>query len=192
MDIQKISDEKLVEIIREKNQELFEQIVARYQNKIYSYISRLIGNREEAEDLTQEVFVKVFKNLYGFDIKRKFSSWIYRIAHNEAVNYIKKKSYFKILSIEQNEFLQNTMSTTENLVENIIKKENAKKIRELLGKLSFKYKEVLVLRYLEEKSYDEISDILRMPVNTVGTLINRAKGQLEKIVKKENLELSNF
>lgn len=192
MDIKKLSDEKLVEIIREKDQELFEQIVARYQNKIFSYINRLIGNREEAEDLTQEVFIKVFKNLYGFDTKRKFSSWIYRIAHNEAVNHIKKKSYFRILSIEQNEFLQNTMSTTENLIEKIIKKENAKKIRELLDKLSFKYKEVLVLRYMEEKSYEEISDILRMPVNTVGTLINRAKGQLEKIAKNEKLEVSNF
>ena len=84
------------------------------------------------------------------------------------------------------------MSTTENLIEKIIKKENAKKIRELLDKLSFKYKEVLVLRYMEEKSYEEISDILRMPVNTVGTLISRAKGQLEKIIKDEKLEVSNF
>jgi len=188
MDIKKISDERLVEIIRNKDQEFFSEIVARYQNKIYSYAKRLINDPEEAEDLTQEVFIKVYKNLNGFDIKRKFSSWIYRIAHNESVNYIKKKSYFKILSIEQNEFLKNTMSTTENLIEKIIEKENSRKVRELLEKLSFRYKEILVLRYFEEKSYDEISDILRMPTNTVGTLINRAKGQLEKIAREEKLE----
>lgn len=192
MDIKKLSDEKLVETIRESNQEYFTYIVERYQNKIFTYIYRLIGNGDEAEDLTQDVFVKVYKNLYGFDTKRKFSSWIYRISHNEAVNYLKKKSYFKILSIEQNEFLQNTMTTTENLVEKIIKKESAGKIRELMNKISFKYREVLVLRYYEEKSYDEISDILRMPVNTVGTMINRAKAKLEKIMHDEGLKMSNF
>jgi len=192
MDIQKIPDEELVERARHDNQEAFSEIVKRYQNKIYSYASRLVGNRDEAEDLTQEVFIKVYKNLYGFDIKRKFSSWIYRIAHNESVNHIKKRSYFKILSIEQNEFLKNTMSSTENLIEEIIQKESSEKIRKLLDKISFKYKEVLVLRYFEEKSYEEMSDILRIPTNTVGTLINRAKGQLEQIVKKEGLKISNF
>jgi len=192
MDIQKIPDEELVERARHGNQEAFSEIVKRYQNKIYSYASRLVGNRDEAEDLTQEVFIKVYKNLYGFDIKRKFSSWIYRIAHNESVNHIKKRSYFKILSIEQNDFLKNTMSSTENLIEEIIQKESSEKIRKLLDKISFKYKEVLVLRYFEEKSYEEMSDILRIPTNTVGTLINRAKGQLEQIVKKEGLKISNF
>ena len=192
MDIKKISDEKLAELVRGKNQELFSEIVVRYQNKIYSYTYRLVGNKEEAEDLTQDVFIKVYKNLRGFDVKRKFSSWIYRIAHNESVNHIKKKSYFKILSIEQNEYLQNTMSTTENLIEKIIEKETSKKVRELLNKISFKYREILVLRYFEEKSYDEISDILRMPVNTVGTMINRAKGKMEKVIKNEKLDYSSF
>ena len=188
MDIKKISDEQLAEEVRSKNKELFAEIVSRYQNKIYSYTRRLVNDGEEAEDLTQDVFIKVYKNLNGFDVKRKFSSWIYRIAHNESVNFIKKKSYFKILSIEQNEFLKNTMATTENLIEKIIEKENSQKVRELLGKLSFRYKEILVLRYFEEKTYEEISDILRMPTNTVGTLINRAKGQLEKMAREEKLE----
>jgi len=188
MDIKKISDEQLVLLVRNKNQEMFSEIVVRYQNKIYSYIYRLIGNCEEAEDISQDVFIKVYKNLYGFDIKRKFSSWIYRIAHNESVNHIKKKSYFKILSIEQNEFLQNTMSTTDNIIEKIIEKETSQKVRELLNKISFKYREILVLRYFQEKSYQEIGDILRIPVSTVGTLINRAKGQLERLARKENFE----
>ena len=100
MDIKKYNDENLVEIVRNKNREFFSEIVTRYQNKIYSYISRLTGNRDEAEDLTQEVFIKVYQNLHGFDVKRKFSSWIYRIAHNESVNFIKKKSYFKILWLD--------------------------------------------------------------------------------------------
>jgi RNA polymerase sigma-70 factor (ECF subfamily) len=187
-----MTDEELVEVVRSKDKELFFEVVNRYQNKIFAYISRLIGDRSEAEDLTQDVFIKVYKNLFGFDVKRKFSSWIYRIAHNESVNYLKKKSYFKILSIEQNEFLKNTMTSTENLIEKIIQKESSKKIKELLGKLSFKYKEVLILRYFEEKSYEEIGDITRRPVSTVGTMINRAKSQLEKIMKDEGVKLSNL
>jgi RNA polymerase sigma-70 factor (ECF subfamily) len=187
-----MTDEELVEVVRSKDKELFFEVVNRYQNKIFAYITRLVGDRSEAEDLTQEVFIKVYKNLFGFDVKRKFSSWIYRIAHNESVNYLKKKSYFRVLSIEQNEFLKNTMTSTENLIEKIIQKESSKKIKELLGKLSFKYKEVLILRYFEEKSYEEIGDITRRPVSTVGTMINRAKSQLEKIMKDEGVKLSNL
>ena len=189
MDIQKISDEQLVGIIRSKNKELFSELVRRYQNKIFFYINRLINNREEAEDLTQEVFIKVYQNLQGFDIKRKFSSWIYRIAHNESVNYIKKKSRFKFLSIEQNEFLKNTMASTEDIMEKIITKESQLAVKKILSKLSFSHKEVLILRYFEEKSYGEISDILRKPVNTVGTMINRAKAEMEKIASKTNYKL---
>jgi len=188
MNIKHLTDEELVAAARDKNPEIFGEIVQRYQNKIFSYIKRLILNREDAEDVTQEVFIKVYRNLNGFDIRKKFSPWIYRIAHNEAVNYIKKKSYFKILSIDQNEFLKNTMTQTEDLVEKIIKKENSRKLRDLLEKLSFKYKEVLVLKYYEEKSYEEISDIIRKPVNTVGTMINRAKSQLVELAKKEKME----
>lgn len=188
MNIKTISDEKLVEIVRSKNRDFFCEIITRYQNKIFSYINRLINNRDDAEDLTQDVFIKVYKNLFGFDTKRKFSSWIYRIAHNEAVNYIKRKSYFKILSIEQNEFLKNTIAQMEHLMEEIIKKENAKNLHRILNKLSFRYKEVLVLRYFEEKTYEEISDILRVPVSTVGTIIKRAKEQLNKISREEKLE----
>jgi len=191
MGFDKISDEKLAEIVRTKDKEMYSELVKRYQNKIFSYINRLINNRDEAEDLTQDVFIKVYKNLYGFDIKRKFSSWIYRIAHNESVNYLKKKSYFKILSLEQNEFFMNTLASSENIIENIIKNENAQKVKKLLEKLSFSHREVIVLRYFEERSYEEISDILRKPVNTVGTMINRAKGQLEKMLKEEELKISN-
>lgn len=192
MNIKNLTDEQLVVIVRSENQEFYAEIIKRYQNKIFYYINRLINNKEEAEDLTQEVFIKVFRNLNGFDQTRKFSSWIYRIAHNESVNYLKKKSYFKILSIEQNEFLKNTMASTENLFEKIIKNETSEKIKELLSKLSFSYREVLVLRYFEERTYEEISDILRKPTNTVGTMINRAKAQLEKLMKDEGLQISNF
>jgi len=191
MNYEELTDEQLVKIIRSKNQEIFSEIVKRYQNKIYYYVNRLINNLSESEDITQDVFIKVFRNLNGFDINRKFSSWVYRIAHNEAVNYLKKKSHIKVLSLDQNEFFLNTLSTGEDIVEKIIKKENKEKIKKLIEKLSFSYREIIYLRYFEEKSYEEISDILRKPINTVGTLINRAKSQLNKIIK-ENREFENL
>lgn len=180
-----MSDELLVREIRSHNQELFSEIVKRYQNKIMNYIFRLVGSREEAEDLSQDVFIKAYQNLQGFDIKRRFSPWIYRIAHNEAVNFLKKKTRFKILSLDQNQFLENSMVQAENLIEKIIKKENAQNIKKLLDKIPFSYREVLVLRFFEEKSYEEISEILRKPVSTIGTMINRAKAALGKEAKKE-------
>lgn len=176
---QKYSDEQLVEIIRSTNHDLYQEIIIRYQNKIRSYLYRLVGDREDAEDLSQEVFLKAYQNLQGFDLSKRFSPWIYRIAHNEAVNFLKKKSRFKLISIDASEFLQNTLGFSQKIEENIIKDEEIKNLKSNIDKLPIKYKEVIILKYFEEKSYEEISDILRLPVNTVGTLINRAKGKLK-------------
>jgi RNA polymerase sigma-70 factor, ECF subfamily len=96
----KITDNELVEIVRKRDQERYGEIIERYQGKLTAYLYRLIGSREEAQDLLQDVFIKEYKNLNSFDVARKFSSWIYRIAHNEAVNYIKRKSIKRFIPWE--------------------------------------------------------------------------------------------
>src|SRR3989344_1955308 len=94
------TDEELVALVRHVDPGYFEEIVARYRKKLSAYLRRLIDASDEAEDLLQNVFIKVFEHLADFDMRRKFSPWIYRIAHNEAVNYLKKKSYRHLVAWE--------------------------------------------------------------------------------------------
>jgi len=181
------TDEQLVKLICEKNnQELFSQIMSRYQSKLYYYIYRYTKNREDSEDILQDVFLKAFRNLRSFDTKRKFSSWIYRIAHNETVNHLKFIWNKKNISIDGNEYLKNTLGEHSNIENELDQKESIKKLKKLIDNLPLKYKDIIILRYFEDKSYEEISDIIRKPISTVGTLINRAKNKIKNIVKKNN------
>lgn len=189
-----LSDNELVRLIQRGDTELYAIIIERYQGKLFAYLYRLIGGREEAEDLLQDVFIKAFKNLKSYDADRKFSSWIYRIAHNEAVNYIKRKSLKRFISWEdvtstKDKLISN--STEEGADDLWMKKEAIKEVDEAINRLPIKYKQVLLLRYYSEKSYEEISEILQKPVNTVGTLINRAKKKMaEEMERSENNKLS--
>ncbi len=173
-----LTDEKLIEKIRSEDQELFEIIVKRYEKKLLRYVNYITGNPISAADIVQETFIKAFVNLYGFNIEKKFSSWIYRIAHNESINHIKK--YKKEILGSENIF-HYLADKKPSLEENYEKEEIAKRLRENIKKLKIIYAEPLVLYFLEEKSYEEISDILRIPLGTVGTRINRGK----KLLKSE-------
>ena len=140
-----------------------------------------------AEDIVQNSFIKAYRNLYSFNTKKRFSSWIYRIVHNEAINQIKKQK--KIISLDDNKFLLETLFTNEDIQLDFEKKEISENIQKCLNKLPIKYSEPLILFFLEEKSYTEISDILRIPVNTVGTRIKRGKIYLKKICEKKGSKL---
>lgn len=175
-------DNQLVEIIRTKNQELFSELILRYQQKLFYYVNRLINHPDEAEDIVQDVFLKVYKNLHGYDSRLKFSSWIYRIAHNEAVNWLRKHTKYKKESIEQSEYLENVLSDGKNIAEELELKVSLEQAQQVISQLPDKYREVMILKFIEERSYEEISDILRKPVNTVGVLINRARKILKNSI----------
>jgi len=152
----------------------------RYEEKLLRYIIRISKfSREEAEDVLQEVLIKTYYNLNGFDPDLKFSSWIYRIAHNETVSAIRKKAVRPTISLEIEDIdkLGGVFDTIKNIDNSI----DRKIIDEALSKLDEKYREVLILRFLDEKEYVEISDILKKPVSTVGNLILRGK----KLFKEE-------
>ncbi|MCL5795556.1 MAG: sigma-70 family RNA polymerase sigma factor [Patescibacteria group bacterium] len=185
MNIKKFSDEKLVEYVRSKDPEAFAEIVFRYERKIKGYLYRLLGNYHDCEDVAQEVFLKTFQNLQGFDTSRKFSSWLYRIAHNEAVNWLRFNRKVFVDSLDGNEYLKNTLGKDDNLAEKFDKDAETKKLKNLVERLPLKYREPMILKFYEERSYSEISDILRIPVNTVGTLINRGKEKLLTMSKGE-------
>lgn len=175
IDINNLSDEKLVGFIREKDKEVYAEIIKRYQTKLLRYVIYLINDEDKAADVVQDTFIKAYINLKGFDVKKTFSSWIYRIAHNEAINIIKKD--------KQNLPLDETIDFESeiNLEDDFIKKELQRHAQKCLKQIPLIYREPLTLYFLEEKSYEEISDILRLPMGTVGTRINRAKALMKKI-----------
>lgn len=160
--------------------EAFALLVLRYQERLARYLRRLgVMRREDMEDLLQNVFLKTYRNLNEFDRRLKFSSWIYRITHNEAMSFFRSTSSRPEghpvddaeLVLEQLSGSADTSMETELGL-------NASQLTEALKKLEAKYRDVIVLRYFEEREYAEISDILRIPTGTVATLLSRAKKRL--------------
>lgn len=178
------TDEELA-LLSVENQNYFMCLMQRYESKLLKYIKRISGLKpEDCEDLLQDVFIKAFMNLRSFSPDLKFSSWIYRITHNHVIsNYRKLKSRgVEVYESEDQPLWENMVSDFDVLKEAdlSILKNNISKI---LDKVDVKYREVLVLRFWEDKDYQEISDILQKPMNTVGTLLNRAKKQFFDISK---------
>ncbi len=179
-----VSDEDLVVVVRESNKELYSEIIRRYHIKLSHYLRKFIRNHDELEDVLQDVFIKAYRNLYGFDTHRKFSSWIYRIAHNEALNHIKK---YKKESISLDEHEWEVIDESMDIHAKVEDDEFKKDIAQALACLNDKYREPLILYFFEQKTYEEISDILHVPRNTVGTLILRGKKGLKTILGHEKL-----
>jgi RNA polymerase sigma-70 factor, ECF subfamily len=180
--LSKINDVKLVVLVQEKDQELYREIIKRYQNGLFRYVMYLIRDRHKAEDVVQNTFIKAFVNLKSFNKKKKFSSWIYRIAHNEAMNEIKK--YRKEIYLTKESWFKKRLASQENITQDLERKELLQQLKKNLNKIPFQYREILILHFLEEKSYKEISDILRISVSGVGSRINRAKKMLRQEYNK--------
>ncbi|MFC1615674.1 RNA polymerase sigma factor [Patescibacteria group bacterium] len=164
-------------------------LMQRYEKQLLAYVRRIIGvSREDAEDVIQDVFIKVYQNLNGFDLSLKFSSWIYRITHNQAIShYRKNKSKKYYLSLEDSEKVFYKLASEYNLSDEIQRKITKEKVQKLILQLEAKYRQVLILKFLEDKDYREISDILKKPMGTIATLINRAKAKFKKILIKNNI-----
>lgn len=180
------SDEELVQgALKDKN--IFAEIIARWQDKLTNFVRRrTIASAEDVEDLLQNIFIKVYLNLNAFDTSLKFSSWIYRIAYNEVVSEYRKKKIREHYNFEDFELKEDTnisdlLGDDTNIVNIVHNQVEMEKIKSAIEKLDAKYKEVVALRFLEEKEYEEISDILQVPVGTVSTLIYRARKELIKI-----------
>lgn len=185
MDLQQTTDEQLAVLVREKDQELYNEIVKRYQDKLLRYARRLTNNSPDSEDIVQDSFIKAYKNLFAFNEKQKFSSWIFRITHNEAINALKK--HHREVLVGDRHFLFELRHESKTISDTMDEKLLHQKMRNNIDKLPIKYKDVLVLFFLEEKSYEEISDILRLPMGTIATRINRGKKVLKNICIKDGM-----
>ena len=178
------TDEALAERVKKGDKEAFGEIVKRYEDKLIRYARKFMSDRQDINDLIQEVFIKAYVNILSFDSSRKFSPWIYRIAHNEFVNAIKKKITQKIFSVDFDVFFPHLESheKADKQTEDFL---NEQILDKYLNTLDQKHREPLVLYFYEEMDYKEIADILQIPTSTVGVRISRAKEKLKDLLGKE-------
>jgi RNA polymerase sigma-70 factor (ECF subfamily) len=186
-----ISDEEIVAMtLREHSS--FGFIIERYEAKLKRYITRLgVRNYDDQLDVLQEIFMKAYKNLNSFDTSLSFSSWIYRIAHNEAISWYRKQNVRPEghLVLDGDEVVSLIKSKEDAPDVAFDKEVNAEELSRALTMIDEKYREVLILRYFEHKEYEEISDILKIPTGSVGTLISRGKKQLYNVLNQSALRI---
>ena len=187
------TDEELV-VLTLKDKENYRHLMERYEKKLTRYIIRISGiKRDDAEDVLQESFIKSYQKINNFDFDYKFSSWMYRIVHNETFTYLrKKKARPKVIDSEFSSIILDSLKDDLNIEKEIDKKYLAKHLSEIMSGISEKYRVVLTLKYLEDKDYQEISDILKKPMGTVATLLKRAKEQLKKEIIKNQSAFKSY
>ncbi len=181
-----------VEIIRKISidKEAFWEIIDMYEKKLLKYIFKITDvSIQEAENILQEVFLKVYLNIYDYNEKFSFSSWIYRITHNLTIDYYRKNSKNnKKIEFEDDDdlklLIENIIDEENNPCKVLAMKELEKCIKKSLSSLNIEFREILVLKFIEDKDYNEISDILMIPTWTVWTMINRGKKLLKEIIIK--------
>jgi len=179
---QEIEDEIIAASVQSGKFELFGVLVERYEEKIKRYGRKFLADREDINDIAQNVFLKAYENIRSFDTKRKFSTWLYRIAHNELINAVKRrKNSLSLFDLDT--FLPSSL-WDRALEQNTDLREIAPFVDFCLDNLSLKYREPVILYYFESLSYQEISSVLEIPISTVGIRIKRAKEKMKKICEK--------
>lgn len=172
-------DEQLAHKVQQGDTEVFGELVARYQDKLLRYGRKFLSDRDDIEDLVQGVFIKAYEGINGFDVRRPFSPWVYRIAHNEFVNALGSSHRAAELLVDWDTFLPQPVAP-ERADRDAVDRELMEHMGRCLGKLDPKYREPLILFYEQSLSYEEIADVLHIPVATVGVRLHRARDALRK------------
>lgn len=189
---QEYSDENLAKLVQNGEVERFGELMNRYSEKLFRYGKKFLSNDDNIEDVVQDVFIKTYQNIQSFDATQRFSPWIYRIAHNTYINAIKKQNSGPLYLFDFDTLISHTV-VEENP---IIKEREQKEIKDVVDKglkeIEPKYREILVLYYIEDFSYKEIAEILQIPVGTVGVRIMRAKEILKYKYKELGIDNLNI
>lgn len=179
------NDEEIAIQVQKGDIESFRILVERYEPKMTRYAKRFFFDGDEGKDLVQEVLIKAYVNIQSFDASRRFSPWIYRIAHNEFVNNIKRRQKERDnVSLFDFDMLFPHLVAKETADEEFNTAEVRRMLERSLGMLNAKYREPLVLYYFEDMDYREIADILHIPISTVGVRLQRGRAMLKKIVRE--------
>ncbi len=188
---EQLTDEAIAILVL-SDKEQFGILMDRYESKLRRYIARLgVHSPDDQLDVLQDIFLKVYRNIAGFDSGLKFSSWIYRIAHNETISWYRKKNVRPEghLVGDSEEILGFLSTSLDNPDVTYDEQVNAKEVNHALLSLDKKYYDVLLLRFFEHKEYEEISDILKIPIGSVGTLIHRGKKQLGRAINLDHIRI---
>lgn len=183
---------RLAQLAAGGDRDAFAELVELYKDKIYHLAFRMLYNRQEAEDVVQETFLRVYKNLSSYDVNQKFSTWIFRIGTNLCIDRLRRRraTYSLDAGVTDGEganwygMLSNDQLGPEG---QLILSETQQQIRKAIDMLPEKYKSIVILRYLHDLSLQEIGDILQMPVTTVKTRVHRGREFLRKKLEQENL-----
>ncbi|MBN1352483.1 sigma-70 family RNA polymerase sigma factor [candidate division KSB1 bacterium] len=183
-----LSDSDLIKQALGGDQNAYAAILDKYKGPISSLIYRMVKNREETEDLVQEAFIKAFNSLASFNEQYAFSTWLYKIAVNNCIDFFRKKrlrlySLDKPMESKDGEVQREFPDTTFAADKLVLSKERSTLIQEAIDSLPEKYRISIVLRHNEERSYEEIAEIMQIPLGTVKARIFRAREMLKKELK---------
>lgn len=183
-----LEDDKLVQEAIGGSEKAYKRLVEKYERALYYHILKMIKDKNKVEDLVQEVFVKAFDNLHSYNTNYAFSTWLYRIATNHTIDYLRKKK-LQTLSIDEpvkqrdGEMKMQLPDESAQTDRKIIRSQRQKMVQKAIEALPEKYRAVIKLRHMQEKSYQEIAEILDSPLGTVKAHIFRAREMLYKELK---------
>ena len=185
-------DYDLIRRAIDNDQSAYKELLDKYRQRVYYLVRKMIFDAEEADDLTQEAFIKAFNNLKSFNFEFAFSTWLFKIASNNCIDYLRKKrlkTYSMNTPVKQKdgETQQEYPDSNPNVEKRMIQEETSKQIKNAIASLPEKYQQAIIMRHTEEKSYEEISEILELPLGTVKARIFRARELLNKSLRKINL-----
>ena len=186
------TDQEVVRLARKGYERAYRELVRRYQRPIFSLIYRMVRDRERAEDLAQETFVKVLNALESYRPEYKFSSWIFKIANNAAIDHLRRKE-LDTLSLDgapdavTSERRQGTSlqiaDQSESPLQELEARELGEVIERAIAQLRPEYRSCILLRHVQGYAYEEISDMLNLPLGTVKTYIHRARSELRTLLE---------
>jgi RNA polymerase sigma-70 factor (ECF subfamily) len=180
-------DFQLVEAFRQGDEKAFEELIRRYQRQVANLIYLTMGNREEVDDLTQEVFIRVYRSLHRFEHSASVFSWIYRITMNLCIDEIRRRKIKRTLSLEF--FTDHTLERerqskeTSNAEDDLLLKEKKRMVSNALQRLSPLHRQIILLREYEDLTYEEIAKTLRISTQAVKSRIFRAREELRTLLK---------
>ncbi len=182
--------QQLIEKALGGDQQAYDALVRRYQNGLFNMIFQMVKNREETEDLVQETFIKAFHSLESYDNHFAFSTWLYKIAFNNCIDAIRKKKLQtypldKPLKLKEGEVKQEVRDDSPSPEGDYLYAEKQRRIQQTIENLPERYKVVILLRHKEDRSYEEISELLNIPLGTVKARIFRAREILKKNLREE-------
>lgn len=184
-----MTDEEIIQKVIRGQQENFSILVDRYKDRIYTMAYDYTNSSSEAEDLAQEVFVKIYKKLSYFNHKSKFSTWVYKVSMNVCLDWHRKNKKWKVIQLNQNpeDFIEEINAKSIQVEDIVINNENREAFNKILMKLKDKYKSAIILYYCQDLSITQISEILSLPEKTVYTRIRRGRKHLSDLINRQRI-----